>query len=158
MPSFFSYLHTSKSPSVILAVFGIAMLSKSTVLVASIALQLPWAALAAPPNFLEARAGAVCSSGIYGELAPILSGYPIAQAFCTAVYPVHCTTAKQKRQATTPRPTPSSTTTTTTKPPTTVSSEHVILDDCQLISSRPPRQNHQLPYVVARILWPDDSI
>lgn len=59
---------------------------------------------------LEERGAGVCSGGIYGELVPILIKYPIAQAFCSAAYPVSCTTApraKEKRVATT--------TTTTTK-------------------------------------------
>ena len=69
---------------------------------------------------LEPRTGGVCGSGIYGELAPILAAYPIAEAFCSAVYPVKCTTAKAvKRQASTPKPTA---TTTTTKPSSTSSS------------------------------------
>lgn len=49
---------------------------------------------AAPNIYLEPRAG-VCNGGVYGELAPILAGYSIAQAFCSAVYPVTCTTVAQ---------------------------------------------------------------
>lgn len=80
--------------------------------------------VAAPPN-LEQRSGNVCSSGIYGELAPLLKGYAPAVQYCSAHYPLTCTTAHKRqnivRQATTPRPTPTvtTTTTTTTTPKTT---------------------------------------
>jgi len=42
------------------------------------------------PEALEGRSGGVCISGIYAELS-VLSAYPIAQAFCTAYYPLSCT-------------------------------------------------------------------
>lgn len=71
--------------------------------------------LAAP---LEERGGSVCSSGIYGELAPILEQYSIAEEFCSVVYPVSCTASstsptKNKRAV--------SSTTSTSKAPTTTS-------------------------------------
>jgi hypothetical protein len=66
-----------------------------------------------PP--LEKRGGSICSSGIYGELAPILQPYPIAQAFCTALYPVSCTSAGLAKRATTTTITTSSKSTATTK-------------------------------------------
>lgn len=51
---------------------------------------------------LEERAGDVCGSGIYGELVPYLKPYPVAQAFCSAVYPVKCSSVnKAKRQLST---------------------------------------------------------
>lgn len=76
---------------------------------------------------LEDRAGGVCNSGIYGELAPLLVGYSPAQAYCTQKYPVACTTAKAKvRRATTTsgktstvKTTPKVTTTTPVKTSTT---------------------------------------
>lgn len=86
-------------------------------------------ALAAFESF-EARAG-VCDAGIYGELAPILKPYPIAQAFCTSYFPVKCTStaAVAKRRATTTttfktsKSSMSSTTLTTSKPATSSSSK-----------------------------------
>lgn len=72
----------------------------------------------------EARADAYCGSGIYGELAPIIAPYQIAQAFCTAVYPVKCTTAAKLRRAapsTTASTTPKATASSTAKSSTTAS-------------------------------------
>lgn len=66
---------------------------------ALVALNSPTSVLGAPNNYFEPRAGGVCGSGIYGELAPIIAGYPIAQSFCTAVYPVSCTTPKAVKRA-----------------------------------------------------------
>ena len=74
---------------------------------------------------IEERGASVCGSGIYGELVPILSPYPIAQAFCSAVFPVACTSAaKRKRSApsTTAATTKGSTTTTKKAVSTTTSS------------------------------------
>jgi hypothetical protein len=106
------------------------MSSKSWLPVAMVALCSAWTAFATPAEFLNPRTGSICSSGIYGELAPILAAYPIAQAFCSAVYPVKCTIAKRevaraptarvllpRKQTSTTTTKPS--TTTTTKPPTT---------------------------------------
>lgn len=77
----------------------------------------------AVPHYLEVRADAYCSNGIYGELAPILAPYQIAQAFCTAVFPVKCTTApKQKRVASSTAVTATTSTTKSTTPSTTKSS------------------------------------
>lgn len=45
---------------------------------------------------LEPR-GSVCSTGIYGELVPVLSGYDIAHAFCSKAYPVKCHSKLTKR-------------------------------------------------------------
>lgn len=39
----------------------------------------------------ERRAPGVCGSGTYGEVVPVLMQYPVAQAFCTANFPVACT-------------------------------------------------------------------
>lgn len=41
----------------------------------------------------------VCSNGIYGELSPILKQYPIAVAWCSAFYPVSCSSGLTKRAA-----------------------------------------------------------
>lgn len=71
---------------------------------------------------LEERGDSVCGSGIYGELAPILEQYAIAEVFCSTVYPVSCTTptsAKHKRG--TPMTTATSKITTTSKVTTTMS-------------------------------------
>lgn len=38
----------------------------------------------------------ICSSDIYGELSPILKQYPIAVAFCSAIYPVSCTSGGRR--------------------------------------------------------------
>lgn len=42
----------------------------------------------------------ICDRGIYAELGPVLSEYPIAQAICSALYPVECTetASHQKRE------------------------------------------------------------
>lgn len=72
-------------------------------------------AVAAP--FLEERASSVCGSGIYGELVPFLVPYAPAQAFCSAVFPVKCTTKAVKRA---PATTTKSSTTKTTTTKTTV--------------------------------------
>ncbi|KAJ9603343.1 hypothetical protein H2200_012121, partial [Cladophialophora chaetospira] len=73
--------------------------------------------------FVEERGSNVCSSGIYGELAPILAQYQIAQQFCSAAYPVSCTPRLAKRRPAT-LTTTTTTTTKTTKPsaPTTTKS------------------------------------
>lgn len=42
---------------------------------------------------LELRATSVCAGGIYGELSPRLGEYSVALAFCSAAYPVECTSA-----------------------------------------------------------------
>lgn len=104
----------------------IIMLPKSFLAIVQVALNWPITTLAVPSQPMEPRAGAVCSSGLYGELAPILAGYSIAQSFCTSNYPVKCTTSpKIKRtpstkSATTSKQTKTSKTTATTKtPPTT---------------------------------------
>lgn len=82
---------------------------------------------------LEERGGEdICGSGIYGELAPYLKPYPLAQAFCTAAFPPQCTTEKAKKRSpyaststtsgqktTTPKSTSSKTT--SSKPPSTLS-------------------------------------
>jgi hypothetical protein len=50
----------------------------------------------------QSSAGAtynICSSGIYGELAPILVQYPIAQSFCSKYFPVKCLTGGVKSRA-----------------------------------------------------------
>lgn len=62
--------------------------------VALIAAQLINSVSSAP--LVETRDN-VCSSGIYGELSPILKLYPIAQEFCTIFYPVSCTSGAVKR-------------------------------------------------------------
>lgn len=83
------------------------MFARSLPMVALVVSIFSSTTLAGPAQPIEARAGVVCGSGIYGQLAPILSPYPVAQAFCTSNYPIKCTTAIGKRAA-------SSTTTTTT--------------------------------------------
>lgn len=65
---------------------------------------------------IENRAGSVCDSGIYGELTPHLTGYQPAQIFCSAVYPLSCTTKLAKRTALT-------STTTTAKPSSTTTAQ-----------------------------------
>lgn len=60
---------------------------------------------------IEERAN-ICSSGIYGELVPVLASYPVAQSFCTQIFPVKCTTKRAKQRAapsTTKRRTPMTT-------------------------------------------------
>lgn len=52
-------------------------------------------AIAAPP--LEARANAVCNSGTYGQLIPLLRNYAPALNFCSGQYPIPCTTKVTKR-------------------------------------------------------------
>lgn len=47
-------------------------------------------------HLFKPRGDPVCAQGIYGELVPILNGWPIAEAFCSAVHPVKCTTAPPK--------------------------------------------------------------
>jgi hypothetical protein len=79
---------------------------------------LTGAGVAAPQ--LEIRAGSVCSSGVYGELVPLLAQYPIALSFCSAVYPIQCTSAKLGKRASTTTVTPSST---TTKASTTITTK-----------------------------------
>lgn len=78
--------------------FSGIMVLASLLLSAALAIT-PYIAHAVPleanANPLEPRAVAVCSSGIYGELAPLLAPYGIAQAFCTAKYPVPCKKAKR---------------------------------------------------------------
>lgn len=78
--------------------FSGIMVLASLLLSAALAIA-PYIAHAVPletnANPLEPRAVAVCSSGIYGELAPLLAPYSIAQAFCTAKYPVPCKKAKR---------------------------------------------------------------
>lgn len=69
--------------------------------------------------YVEKRGSGVCQSGIYGELAPILAQYPIAEAFCTLVYPVKCTSAGSGHKK---RVAPSTTTTTPVKTSTTTPS------------------------------------
>lgn len=81
---------------------------------------LPLGTLAMP--HVEARAGSVCSSGIYGELAPVLAGYSAAQSYCTSKYPVPCTTVmftKVKRSPAKTTSTKSSAVSTKTKASTT---------------------------------------
>lgn len=68
--------------------------------------------VAATPN-IQVRD--VCSSGVYSELVPILKGYPVAQQFCAAFYPLTCSGPKLKRAASVTRSTASSKSTTTTK-------------------------------------------
>ena len=85
------------------------MTLKTVLTIALAVLHLSPAVQGAPNAALERRG--VCDSGIYGELAPILAGYSIAQAYCTQVYPLKCSAKAQKRAA--------STTTTTTKAATT---------------------------------------
>jgi hypothetical protein len=46
----------------------------------------------ASPLKVDERATAVCGSGIYGELVPILGPYNMAQAHCSNVYPLACKT------------------------------------------------------------------
>lgn len=103
------------------------MLYKQFLLSTLLVSQAPKLALAAPlAESLEIRANGVCGSGIYGELAPILAQYPIAQAFCTVAYPVSCTTAKAKRAAsaaTTTMKTTSKTTQATSKQTTTTNAD-----------------------------------
>lgn len=79
------------------SVFPVDMAFKSILITALLATVLPLSTTAFP--LIEVRSN-VCQSGIYGELAPILSDFPIAQAFCTAVYPVLCTTAGKQKRAT----------------------------------------------------------
>lgn len=68
---------------------------KTTLLLALAAIHMPLVAVA---TLLEERGSSICGTGIYGELAPILAQYPIAQAFCSAVFPVACTTAPQQQK------------------------------------------------------------
>lgn len=103
------------------------MFSKSSFVLALAVLNVTAPVLAAPPQFFQPRAGGVCNSGIYGELAPVLAQYPAAQAFCSAVYPVKCTTKVAKRAGTTTTTTTGATTkarttTTTTKKATSTTS------------------------------------
>lgn len=87
------------------------------------------ACLTRPTVAIESRAGSVCSSGIYGELVPILAPYSVAQAFCTAIYPVKCTTQLNKRA--TPTTTASNrqpSTTTTTKSSTLTTKSTTAVD------------------------------
>lgn len=110
------------------------MASRALLSVVFFALSLPTTIYGAPPNQLERRG--VCQSGIYGEIAPILAGYSVAQAYCSAHYPVQCTPAVHKRAApstTTTKTTTTTavvktttkttTTTTTTKPATTTTTK-----------------------------------
>lgn len=71
---------------------------KSTLFVALLVLSRSDTSLAAPGQNLVPRSAGVCGNGIYGELATILAGYPIAQAFCCAMCPVECTTAKAAKR------------------------------------------------------------
>lgn len=73
------------------------MRAESMLTAALVILGFSGAAFAVPAQHLEERTANVCRSGIYGELAPILQGYPIAQAFCSAVFPVGCTAQATKR-------------------------------------------------------------
>ncbi|KAF9872064.1 hypothetical protein CkaCkLH20_10401 [Colletotrichum karsti] len=47
----------------------------------------------------QAPASNVCCTGIYGELSPALRDFPVAQAFCKAVFPVKCTTSNNNGAA-----------------------------------------------------------
>ena len=64
---------------------------------ALLALCLPDVGFAAP--YPEVRSKSVCTNGIYGELSPVLAGYSVALASCSAIYPVECTTDLTKRGA-----------------------------------------------------------
>lgn len=100
------------------------MLSNLLIFSAVVAIYHPLLAVAAPGP-LAPRAG-VCDSGIYGELVPILSPYAIAQAFCTAYYPMKCPSAAAmiKRAATASSATTTKTTSvTSSKSKTTTSTD-----------------------------------
>ena len=73
------------------------MTLKTVLTIALTVLHLSPAVQGAPNAALERRD--VCYSGIYGELAPILADYSIAQAYCTQVYPLKCPAKAQKRAA-----------------------------------------------------------
>jgi hypothetical protein len=105
------------------------MFVKALIISALAVLQCP-VSVAAGTGQLQPRD--VCGSGIYGELAPILKGYPIAQSYCSSKFPLACTTApkllhrapsttKATNNANKPPSTTTKTTTTTTmtKPTTT---------------------------------------
>ena len=77
-----------------------------------------------PAGDLEGRNG-VCSNGIYGELLPCLATYPIAIAFCQAVYPVKCAKSKRTVRTTSITTTSSTSTKTTTKSSTATQSNKV---------------------------------
>jgi hypothetical protein len=51
------------------------------------------AAVKAAPQHIEGREAdrSVCWTGIYGECAPSLTNYAVAQGYCSANYPVACT-------------------------------------------------------------------
>ena len=47
---------------------------------------------AAPEQHHQRSGDAICGVGIYGELVPFLDKYNVAVDFCSAFFPVHCTT------------------------------------------------------------------
>jgi hypothetical protein len=55
---------------------------------------LPMLAATVPGLFaspLEPQgSGSICSSGLYGELAPILQNFALAEAYCSAYFPMKC--------------------------------------------------------------------
>lgn len=80
--------------------------------------------LAVPNCHVKPRAGGVCAQGIYGELAPILAGWPVAELFCTDFFPVPCTSeAKQKRSLPPSTTTTAAAATTSTKAASTTRSQ-----------------------------------
>lgn len=121
----------------VFSVFPPAKMKLKHSLTALTAIQLISTCTAAP--YLEERGG-VCSNGVYGELVPILSGYPIAVAFCKAVYPVKCASNPQKRgtittstkASTSPKTTKSTTSTKITSSKTTTSATKLGATDAKV--------------------------
>lgn len=83
------------------------VISVKTLLFLGLLLSYHFPAVIATPldaaSHLESRADGVCSQGIYGELFPYLVHYATAEAYCPSVYPIHCTTARIERAATSTR-------------------------------------------------------